>query len=140
LSGREPNPSQPVPVLHIHSADDPRAMYDGGEGPPFPGTDRTHVAEPVLPGIEAWASLNGCDATASLADSIDGPGDERLDRFSWTCPDGAAVEHLQLFGSGHGWPGVRVDPIIQRFLGPPTTIIDASEEIWAFASQFDRTP
>jgi len=45
-----------------------------------------------------------------------------------------------LFGSGHGWPGVEVGPLVQRLLGPPTTLIDASEEIWAFVSQFDRTP
>ena len=31
--------TQPVAVLHIHSLDDPRALYEGGEGPPFPGTD-----------------------------------------------------------------------------------------------------
>jgi polyhydroxybutyrate depolymerase len=31
-------PARPVSVLHIHSVDDPRALYAGGLGPPFPGT------------------------------------------------------------------------------------------------------
>ena len=34
----DPQPSRAGPVLHIHSVDDPRALCDGGEGPPFPGT------------------------------------------------------------------------------------------------------
>ena len=28
--------TQPVPVMHFHSVDDPRALYAGGLGPPFP--------------------------------------------------------------------------------------------------------
>ena len=31
-------PARPVPVLHVHSVDDPRALYAGGLGPPFPFT------------------------------------------------------------------------------------------------------
>lgn len=31
--------SRAVPVMHIHSVDDPRALYAGGLGPPFPMTN-----------------------------------------------------------------------------------------------------
>jgi polyhydroxybutyrate depolymerase len=44
-------PSRPVPVLHIHSVDDPRALYGGGLGPPFPGTNSRVMHAPE----EAWA-------------------------------------------------------------------------------------
>lgn len=39
-------PARPVPVLHIHSVADPRALYAGGLGPPFPFTNAhiTHRA------------------------------------------------------------------------------------------------
>jgi len=33
------HPTLPVPVMHFHSVDDPRALYKGGLGPPFPMTD-----------------------------------------------------------------------------------------------------
>src|SRR6266481_5272559 len=29
------HPTLPVPVMHFHSVDDPRALYNGGLGPPF---------------------------------------------------------------------------------------------------------
>src|SRR5437879_3540084 len=29
-------PARPVSVMHFHSVDDPRALYNGGPGPPFP--------------------------------------------------------------------------------------------------------
>ncbi|HLX38536.1 MAG TPA: PHB depolymerase family esterase, partial [Candidatus Binataceae bacterium] len=32
------HPSRPMPIMHFHSVDDPRALYEGGLGPPFPFT------------------------------------------------------------------------------------------------------
>ncbi len=142
LSVTDPSPSHSVALLHIHSVDDPRALYDGGEGPPFPGTSRTHVAEPVLPGIETWATINGCDSGPVVQQTLVGTGDnegQSVERLVWDCPTGASVEHLRLAGSGHGWPGTEVGRIWQSQIGPPTTLIDASEEVWAFVSRFART-
>ena len=131
-------PSEPVAVLHIHSLDDPRALYEGGEGPPFPGTDRTVNHEPVMEGIERWADANGCGTESVVETSIEGTGGDDgqfADVLVWQdCPAGAEVEHLRLSGSGHGWPGVSVGRIWQDLLGPSTTLINASEEAWAFAS------
>lgn len=134
--------SPPVALLHIHSVDDPRALYGGGEGPPFPGTDRTvnHVA--VVPGIASWASANGCARGAERGDIETGTGEndgQSAFVLTWpNCDGDSAVEHLVLSGSGHGWPGVTAPPVWQHLLGDPTTIINASEEVWAFVSQFDR--
>lgn len=137
-----PDLEQPVALLHIHSIDDPRALYDGGEGPPFPGTQRTVNHEPVIPGIAEWASTNGCAQAAERSDIETGTGaneGQTVVSLVWSACDGdTVVEHLVLTGSGHGWPGVTVGPVWQSLLGPPTTIIDASEEIWAFVSQFER--
>ena len=132
-------PSAKVAVLHIHSLDDPRALYDGGEGPPFPGTERIVNHESVVSGIERWAEVNGCGAEPAVSQSIAGAGDDEgqtAELLVWSgCAEGAEVEHLRLSGSGHGWPGVEVRSVVQDFLGPPTTLVDASEEAWAFADR-----
>src|SRR5437868_1007422 len=36
-----------TPTLHIHSVDDPRALYHGGWGPVFPGTNNRMLHPPV---------------------------------------------------------------------------------------------
>ncbi|EGD79320.1 hypothetical protein PTSG_09734 [Salpingoeca rosetta] len=54
-------PQRQVPVMHIHSVDDPRALFEGGEGPPFPLTRRTVTHSPVMEVVQQWTRLNGCD-------------------------------------------------------------------------------
>ncbi len=142
MAADDPAPSRRVPVLHIHSVDDPRALYEGGEGPPFPGTTHTVIHEPVEAGLGFWVGVNGCSPTPRETESRTGRGRDRgqtLTRLVWDpCADGTAVEHLRLTGVGHGWPGVRVGLARQSLIGPPTTLIDASEEVWAFVSRFSR--
>ena len=126
-------PAGPVAILHIHSVDDPRARYDGGEGPPFPGTNSTVLHEPVVDGLAAWAAANGCDPSPEEIES-GSDGDQSFIRFAYTgCADGGRVEHLRLAGVGHGWPGVTTGR--EGILGPATTLVDASEEVWRFASR-----
>jgi poly(3-hydroxybutyrate) depolymerase len=48
------------------------------------------------------------------------------------------VEQLRLAGVGHGWPGVEVGWLRRRIIGPGTTLVNASEAAWAFASRFSR--
>lgn len=135
-------PSQPVAVLHIHSVDDPRALYKGGEGPPFPLTNRTIPHEPVMAGIDAWVRANGCEPTPTQGDTVvgDGPNEgQTMDHLTWdNCDNDVRVEHLRLTGSGHGWPGAEVTRVMEGLVGERTTLIDASEQAWAFASQFSR--
>ncbi len=127
------SPTEVVAILHIHSVDDPRARYDGGEGPPFPGTDRTVFHEPVGDGLAAWADANGCDPTPDEVET-GANGDQSFVRLAWPgCADGGRVEHLRLAGVGHGWPGVTTGR--EGILGPATTLVDASEEVWRFASE-----
>ena len=135
-----PQGSMPIPLLHIHSVDDPRALYGGGEGPAFPGTDRTVVHRPVVDGLGYWAVRNGCSTTPVEADHRTGQGVDRGQssvRLTWPNCE-APVEHIRLSGSGHGWPGVRLGALRQSIVGRPTTLVDASEEVWAFASRYRR--
>ncbi len=132
-------PSEPVGVLHIHSVDDPRALYDGGEGPPFPLTDRTVFHEPVMEGIERWAEANGCGPDSTVEQVAEGTGEndgQLAELLVWqNCAASAPVEHLRLSGTGHGWPGVTVGRFWQERMGPATTLVNASEEAWAFANR-----
>lgn len=130
-----------VPVLHIHSVDDPRALYTGGLGPPFPLTrQRVHhpSAERV---VEAWARHDGCELVPRVGEPLSGTGADRghsAIRLSWLgCRDGARVELLRLTGAGHVWPGGKREFLVQ-LLGPGTTVVDANEELWRFAAGFSR--
>ena len=143
-------PVPPVAVLHIHSADDPRALYEGGIGPPFPLTDQRVEHQPVMRGLDAWAANNGCgpmprvtgerEETAAQARTRGrGSVPHTVTRLVWDgCVENGAVEHLRLTGAGHGWPGSDVGWLRRRLVGDGTTLLDASDEAWAFLVQFRR--
>ena len=123
-----------VPVLHIHSVDDPRALYSGGLGPPFPFTQHRVAHVPVEGTLSAWAARNGCALTPSEIESREADGHTaRL--YAYTpCRDGAEVAFWKLTGAGHGWPGAA--QTLEGLLGPATRVIDANREIWRFFSRF----
>ena len=57
-----------ISVMHIHSVDDPRALYSGGLGPPFPMT-RSQVFHPNIDHMIAkWVWHNGCASEPMIAD------------------------------------------------------------------------
>ena len=133
------NPPRPVPVLHIHSVDDGRALYEGGLALPFaaPMGDTKVFHPPVEARLADWAKANGC--IGGLV-----PGERR----EWKAPGSAThaalhlayagcrapVELWKLSGAGHVWPGGIVD-YLPFFLGPGTRVIDANEELWRFVSR-----
>jgi len=136
------SPARPVAVLHIHSVDDPRALYDGGLGPNFPGTDHRVEHQPVSQSLARWAQFNGCQPqplTQAVSEGRGPDAGQTVTRLVYTgCQAGGAVEHLRLSGSGHGWPGVRVPRLRRKLLGPDTTLINAAEESWRFAARFSH--
>jgi polyhydroxybutyrate depolymerase len=132
-------PKVPVSVLHVHSVDDPRALYHGGMGPPFPFTNRRVEHPSVDEVLVDWRGVNGCTGPPETAETravmVPGPGDERhtATLLSWEpCASGAPVLHWRMEGPGHGWPGDSVRPIRQEIIGAPTSVILAAEEVWAF--------
>jgi polyhydroxybutyrate depolymerase len=138
--GIERTNAQPVPLLHIHSQDDPRALYAGGTGPEFPGTDVRVEHHPVVDELTFWSDLNGCASESAVEEErvggAEAPG-QRAERLVWACPSRSPVEHWRLHGVGHAWPG-GTDRISERLVGPNTTILSAAEEVWSFVSRFTK--
>ncbi len=136
----------PVPLLHIHSVDDPRALYLGGLGPPFPGTEHRIQHPPVSAVLGEWLDRNGCPGDPTLVEAREGaPGTlgagHRAELLRWSnCDSGAPVEHWRLHGPGHAWPGDAVGPVQQALGGPPTDVILAAEEAWRFFREKRRAP
>jgi polyhydroxybutyrate depolymerase len=128
----------PVAVLHIHSVDDPRALYEGGLGPPFPGTDARSAHRPVEEGLTRWRTRNECAAQVREAEARTGRSGTANEGQTATlliwepCASGVPVAHWKLTGVGHGWPGNADIGLREELIGPPTTLIDAAEEAWRF--------
>jgi polyhydroxybutyrate depolymerase len=131
----------PVPVMHIHSIDDPRAPYEGGYGPPFPFTNARVRHFSVESGLAAWVEHNHCAADPTLQEVFMGePGsvNESQTAQKWVfapCDEGVQVVLWRLSGAGHVWPGGR-QGYLESILGPGSTIIDANDEMWSFFTQF----
>ncbi len=129
----------PMPVLHVHSVDDPRALYEGGLGPPFPFTRSRVMHNAVEPELQRWIVLNACPDTPKLVEERREEATGHTARhLRWSqCESGADVELWKLTGAGHGWPGGDAGRR-QRIVGPDTKVIDASEEVWRFVSRFRK--
>lgn len=132
----EPQLTRPVPVLHIHSVDDPRALYAGGLGPPFPMTNHRVNHHAVETELSRWTRRNGCRETAQVLDERADPktGHTATLLSFEPCSSGAPVLLFRLTGAGHGWPGTE-RPLRERIIGPHTTVVSAAEETWGFLSK-----
>lgn len=130
--------SRAVPVMHIHSVDDPRALYAGGLGPPFPLTKNQVLHPNVDEMIKRRAEHNGCAAEPAVAErraDRNGRGHTAIKYVYANCRDGAEVVLWKLTGAGHVWPGGK-QKVLERILGPSTDIIDANREMWEFFKRF----
>jgi polyhydroxybutyrate depolymerase len=136
-------PATPVSVMQIHSVDDPRALYTGGLGPPFPGTNNRVLHQPVQAGLDRWVAANRCATKADTVEKLVGAANtpnagQTATKIVWrSCAGGVEVAHWKLTVAGHGWPG-DVPPPLARLVGPQTTLVRAADEVWAFVSRFSR--
>ncbi len=132
--------TEPVAVIHFHSVDDPRALYQGGLGPPFPFTNSRVMHNPVDEVIADWAAHNGCSPEPVQGATLTGEPDSRNEgqtaiRFAYEgCLEGSPVVFWKLTVAGHVWPGGMPD-YLSRILGPSTDLIDANREMWAFFTE-----
>jgi polyhydroxybutyrate depolymerase len=130
-------PSRPMPVMHIHSVDDPRALYPGGSGPPFPGTSARILHTAVEDSLHRWTTFDGCPDAPETAPAVHGADGHSATRLTWgPCRDGVEVVLWRLTGAGHVWPGA--EALLPKMLGPATSVLDANEEIWRFFARFSR--
>jgi polyhydroxybutyrate depolymerase len=134
-----------VPILHIHSVDDKRALYLGGLGEPFPFTGvrtRHPNAEEVL---YRWVAFEACAPKPVVREERRGAAGTPTAAHTATlyaftgCRDGGEIALWKLTGAGHVWPGGRID-YLPRVLGPGTDVIDANEEMWKFFRRFALPP
>jgi polyhydroxybutyrate depolymerase len=136
-------PVLPVPVMHIHSVDDRRALYDGGLGPTFPYTNTRAFHESVDAMLKKWLAHDGCPREPQVAAPIAGqPGaadaSHTATRYTYgPCRGGSEVVLWKLTGAGHVWPGGLQD-YLPLLLGKGTTVIDANGEMWRFFVRFRR--
>lgn len=127
-------------ISHIHSVDDPRALYAGGLGPPFPFTTVRVSHRAVEPELGRWTALARCPGEPRIADrrtARSGPNHTATLLVWAPCGEGVEVHEWKLTGAGHGWPGSR-SPLPEAIMGPDTTVIDAAAELWRFVSRFRR--
>ncbi len=131
---------RPVPIMHIHSIDDPRAAYRGGLAEPVPLTSvrtRHPNAEEML---FRWVAFAGCRTKPAVAETRTGaPGTgaaaHTATKYVFSgCRDEVEIVLWKLSGAGHVWPGAR--PGDPQTLGPGTDVIDANEEVWRFLRRF----
>ena len=132
---------RPVPILHMHSVDDPRALYGGGLGPPFPFTN-SRVMHPKMDSVIArWAAFDGCAAPPRVGETLHGRTGSPSAAHTATpyryapCSGGSEIVLWKLTGAGHVWPGAGVQSW-QKYVGPATDVIDANVEMWRFFQRF----
>ena len=136
-------PRRPMPIIHFHSVDDPRALYAGGLGPLLPFLTRV-FHPPVEDTLHTWARFDGCPDEARVVERRSGRAGSGDASHTATllvydrCASGAEVELWKLTGAGHVWPGAG-PRYSERLLGPPTQVIDANELLWRFLSRFRRS-
>jgi polyhydroxybutyrate depolymerase len=131
-------PTRPVPVLHIQSVDDPRALYAGGVTETLGRSIRHRPAEAEL---ARWRGRDGCAGEAAVEEERSAAtpsGTHTATLFVWApCADGSEVRLWRLTGAGHGWPGA--DPVLpERWMGPRSDVIRAADEVWRFLARFSR--
>ena len=83
--------TRPLSVLEVHGTGDPVVPYLGLP-PDFAGSVPTYLA--------GWTQRDGCAAVPSRQEIA-----RRTLLKTWSgCAPGVAVQHLELYGFGHGWP------------------------------------
>ncbi|HVY05195.1 MAG TPA: PHB depolymerase family esterase [Burkholderiales bacterium] len=139
-------PKATMPILHIHSVDDTRALYRGGLGPPYPLTN-IRVKHPAVEDVLArWAAFDGCPSQPAVDAPIHGSGGSSghtATRMIYgPCKSGVEIVLWKLTGAGHVWPGGAseyIDRVLgsqSKILGASTSVIDADTLIWQFLSRF----
>jgi len=141
-------PSLPMPVMHFHSVDDPMAPYAGGPGKTLIGREMHPRVEDT---IERWVRHNGCAPQPTVGATLYGSTHGSTRGFKRgadsaqtatkmvydSCREGSEVVLWKLTGAGHVWPGP-APKYPEKLLGAPTSVINASEEMWRFFRRFSR--
>jgi len=126
-----------VPVLHIHSVDDPRANYDGGQAKVLAFVSHYVEFRSVDETLSRWRDRDGCTGAGRVVEErkVELHSAELID-FG-PCTGGSDVMLWRLHGAGHGWPGGK-SQLPKKLVGPDTHVIRATDEIFHFLARFRR--
>ena len=139
-------PTRPLPVLAFHGTMDPILYFNGGIGNLAAAFSGGTLAPPPTPvdldgegypkAVAAWADANGCGA------AVDERRSPQVIERIYACEADAdnEVRFFIIEGGGHSWPGSAFSASIERIVGPTTTELDATEEIWRFFERHARHP
>ncbi len=116
------SPSKPVSILHIHSLDDDRVLFNGGSGV----DSQTHADFVSVPNtIKKWVSLNACNSTPQRVLEVKGA---YCDVYS-NCKNNTQVKLCVTETGGHSWPGGKS---VRAKKPASSQAINATDMIWAF--------
>ena len=116
-------PGRPVSLLEVHGTADTTVPYSGQ-----PSTG----AGDVLAYVFGWVFRDGCSQTP-IKQKV---ADHAL-LYRWSgCGGGAVVEHLRIYGGGHGLPGA----VSSQISSGNRTTIDGIEQVWRFFAPLVLAP
>lgn len=123
---------RPMSLLAIHGLDDGHVPYAGG-----PGTKGVTKGD-WRPVPESVARFRDADQCAAPVLTRNGP----VETAGADCAQGRAMILLTIAGAGHQWPGSTRKGVLQHLLGgdPPSTVLDATERLWAFFRDHPAPP
>ncbi len=128
---KAPQPCRPIPTMLIVGTLDPIVPYLGGlKVLPW----QISLSPPVFLAASKWAGAIGCTLGPVEHPQELAPGVGILDYTAPGCP-GVLLRVLRVQLQGHGWPsgqGLR----LERLLGPDSSTLNATGQIWAFFSQY----
>jgi polyhydroxybutyrate depolymerase len=122
--GKNCNPTRAIPLITMHSKNDPTNTYKGANIARNP----SWVAG-VESAVISWAEANKCPSVPNEENVTD-----KVIRLSYnSCADQTNIVFYQLEDGGHSWPGTPISDIrLERTGIPSNTDINASELIWEF--------
>ncbi len=124
MTGTEPPPPRPMPVLAVHGTLDRAVRYGGAVWRGAP------VYRSVAATVAFWVAHNGCAPTPQRA-------------VNWASAqeiytggaEGSAVGLITVKRGGHGWPANRV---VSRLAGKPPAVHSLADLLWHFFQQHRR--
>lgn len=127
-------PARPLSVLLMAGTADPIVPFNGGNVRSFGGLGEGGAVIGAPATARFWARADGCGGFS--APQFPPPArtndPTRLERLSATaCPEGTAVQLIEIQGAGHVWPG-GPQYLPRLIIGPGSWQIDASTAIANF--------
>ncbi|KAJ7598700.1 alpha/beta-hydrolase [Mycena floridula] len=115
------NPGRPVPIINFHGTADKIIPFTGRKS-----SNPAYLTPDIDTYRKAWATRNGCSATAAANPTLTSPHGNTTVHQEWDCTPGGTVVGETVKGLGHVWPTTS------------TTTFDGSAEIIQFFAKFTR--